>query len=351
MLLNIIVAFISLIGLLVIHELGHFILAKKFGVKVEEFGVGYPPRIIGKKIGETIYSINLIPFGAFVRMPGETERSDDPRSFSSQPVFKRILIALAGVVSFWIISTILFSIVFSMGTFVATSDEVNSEELINPKVQIVAIAKNSPAEKAGLKPGDTITKFTKVKEVQEFAEQYKGKEVFLTIERGKDIFNVNIVPRVSPPANEGSLGVALARTAFQSYPWYKAPFKGVQATFNMTGAVIGGYGDAIKNLFLRQPTGVTLTGPVGVFQLFTQASQMGVSYFLQFTGMVAIYIALFNLVPIPAVDGGKILFLVIEAIKRKPINYKIEQNITAVFFGLLILLMIFITIKDIIRIF
>ncbi|MEK9135026.1 MAG: M50 family metallopeptidase [Patescibacteria group bacterium] len=351
MFFNIIIAFISLIGLLIIHELGHFILAKKFGVKVEEFGVGYPPRLIGKKVGETIYSINLIPFGAFVRMPGETEKSDDPRSFSSQPVLKRILIALAGVISFWIISIILFSIVFSMGTFVAISDEVNSEGLINPKVQIVAIAKNSPAEKAGLKPGDIITKFTKVKEVQEFTEQYKGKEVVLAIERGKEVFDVKLTPRENPPTGEGMMGVALARTAFQSYPWYKAPFKGVQATYNTTGAVIEGYGDAIKKLFLRQPTGVTLTGPVGVFRLFTQASQMGASYFLQFTGTVAIYIALFNLVPIPAVDGGKILFLVIEAIKRKPINYKIEQNITAVFFGLLILLMVFITIKDVIRLF
>jgi len=350
MLFNIIIAFIGLIGLLVIHEFGHFVLAKKFGVKVEEFGVGYPPRLIGKKIGETIYSINLLPFGAFVRMPGETGESDDPRSFSSQPVLKRILIALGGVVSFWIVSIILFSIVFNMGTSVAISDETDSN-LVNPKVQITAIAKDSPAEKAGLKPGDTITNFTKVKDVQALAEQYKGKEVVLTIERGKGVFDVKLTPREAPPAGEGAIGVALVRTAFQSYPWYEAPWRGVQAAFNMTKAVIRGYGEAIKKMFLRQPTGVTLTGPVGVFQLFTQASQMGASYFLQFTGMVAIYIALFNLLPIPAVDGGKILFLLIEAIRRRPINFKIEQNVTSVFFGLLILLMIFITIKDVIRIF
>jgi regulator of sigma E protease len=350
MVFNIIIAFIGLIGLLVIHEFGHFILAKKFGVKVEEFGVGFPPRLIGKKIGETIYSINLLPFGAFVKMPGETEKSDDPRSFSSQPVLKRVIIALGGVVSFWFVSIILFSIVFSMGTSVAISDETDSN-LVNPKVQITAISADSPAEMAGLKPGDTITKFMKVKEVQEFTEKYKGKEIVLTIERGKEVFDVKLTPRENPPAGEGMMGVALVRTAFQSYPWYKAPLRGAQAAFNMTGAVIRGYGEAIKKMLLRQPTGVTLTGPVGVFQLFTQASQMGASYFLQFTGMVAIYIALFNLVPIPAVDGGKILFLLIEAIKRKPVNPKIEQNVTSVFFGLLILLMIFITIKDVIRIF
>jgi len=347
MVLTIIISFVALIGLLIIHEFGHFILAKKFGVKVEEFGVGYPPRLIGKKIGETIYSINLLPFGAFVRMPGETEKSEDLHSFSRQPVLNRILIALAGVVSFWIVSAVLFSIVFNMGTYVAVSD--NNSNLTNPKVQITAIAKDSPAEKAGLKPGDAILTFTKVKDVQGFAEQYKGKEVVLTIERGKEVFDVKLTPRENPPSGEGAMGVGLTRTAFQSYPWYQAPLKGIQATFSMTLAVIRGYGEAVSKLFLRQSTGVTLTGPVGVFNLFLQAGSMGASYFLQFTGMVAIYIALFNLLPIPAVDGGKIVFLLIEAVKRKRMNYKIEQNITAVFFGLLILLMVFITVKDIMR--
>ncbi|MBI2038365.1 MAG: site-2 protease family protein [Candidatus Nealsonbacteria bacterium] len=350
MILTILISFIALMGLLIIHEFGHFILAKKFGVKVEEFGVGYPPRLIGKKIGETIYSVNLLPFGAFVKMPGETEKSEDPGSFSRQPVGNRILIVLAGVISFWIVSAILFSIVFGIGTYVAISDAIDSN-LVNLRVQITAIAKDSPAEKAGLKPGDTIINFTKVKDVQEFAEQYKGKEIVLTIERGKDVFDAKLTPRENPPSGQGAMGVALARMTFQSYPWYKAPFKGIQATFNMTGAVIQGYGEAISKLFLRQPTGVTLTGPIGVFHLFAQASQMGASYFFQFTGMVAIYIALFNLLPIPAVDGGKILFLLIEAVKRKPMNYKVEQNITAVFFGLLLLLMVFITVKDVIRIF
>src|SRR3989344_4534827 len=241
MLLTIIISFIALMGLLIIHEFGHFILAKKFGVKVEEFGVGYPPRLIGKKIGETIYSINLLPFGAFVRMPGETEKSEDPGSFSRQPVLNRILIALAGVVSFWIVSAILFSIVFNIGTYVAISDDDSS--LINPKVQITAIAKDSPAEKAGLKPGDAILNFTKVKDAQGFTEQYKGKEIVLTIERGKDIFDAKLTPRVNPPSGEGAMGVALTRTALQSYPWYQAPLKGIQAAFNMTLAVMRGYGE------------------------------------------------------------------------------------------------------------
>lgn len=359
MIMTILIAFISLIGLIVLHEFGHFILAKKFGVKVEEFGIGYPPRIIGKKFGETIYSLNLLPFGAFVRFPGEIEKIDDSRSFSSQPVWKRVLIAFAGVLSFWLIAAVLFSIVFNLGTPVMIGDEEN-HNLVEPKVQIAAISPDSPAGKAGIKLGDAIIKLqvtgyklqvTKVKEVQEFTQIHKGEEVVLTIQRGKEFFDVSLVPRSSPPKGEGPMGVALVRTTIKSYPWYLAPWQGTLATGNLTLAIIQGYSQAIKNAISGLPSGVQLTGPVGVFHLFTQASQLGISYFLQFVGMVAIYIALFNVLPIPAVDGGKLLFLAIEAIRKKPVSQKAEQNITAVFFTALIGLMIWVTIKDITRLF
>ena len=361
MIFTIFIAFCSLIGLIVLHELGHFIIAKRFGVKVEEFGIGYPPRIFAKKIGETIYSLNLLPFGAFVKMPGEIEKIEDHRSFSAQPVLKRALIAFGGVLSFWIMAAILFSIVFGLGTQVAIGDEEN-HNLINPKVQIAAVATNSPAEKAGIKAGDTIAslklkikneklKINTVKEAQEFTNLHRGEEIVLTIERGKEIFETSLVPRVSPPAGEGAMGVALVRTALKSYPWHLAPFEGIKATVNLTGAIIGGYIQAITNVVKGLPSGVQLTGPVGILHLFTQASQLGINYFIQFTGLIAIYIALFNVLPIPAVDGGKLLFLAIEAVRKKPISQKTEQSVTTFFFSILILLMIWVTIKDITRIF
>ena len=346
-------------GLLILHELGHFVLAKKFGVRVDEFGIGYPPRIFGKKIGETIYSVNLLPFGAFVKLPGEIGKADDPRSFSRQSIPKRALVILGGVLSFWIMAVILFSIVFNLGAPVAIGDDVNSN-LVNPRVQIAAISADSPAKVAGLEPGDTIKKFSifnfqfsinKVKELQELTEKYKGQEIILTIQRGKEVFDVSLVPRVSPPSGEGPIGVALVRTAIKSYPWYQAPWQGIVSTVNLTGAVIQGYGEAIKNLIARKPTGVELVGPVGVFNLFTQVSQLGVSYFLQFVGMIAIYIAIFNVLPIPAVDGGKLLFLGIEAVRKKPISEKVEQNVTAVFFALLLMMMVWVTIKDVSKLF
>lgn len=359
MILTFIVTLITLVGLMVLHEFGHFILAKRFGVKVEEFGIGYPPRLFGKKIGETIYSINLLPFGAFVKMPGEIEKSEDPRSFFKQSVSKRALIAFGGVLSFWIISAIFFSVAFGLGTRVEISDE-EIYNLIDPKVQIAAVVPNSPAHKAEIKPGDAILeieisntkiKINTVKQLQEIINEHKGEEIILTIERGKKISEINLIPRESPPVEEGPIGVSLARTDLRSYPWHIAFWEGIKATLNFTIIIIQGYWQAIVKASKGLPSGVQLTGPVGIFYLFTQASELGINYYLQFIGLIAIYFAIANVFPIPVLDGGKLLFLGVEAVRKKPISQEIEQKVTNVFFGLLIILMVWVTIKDIIRIF
>jgi len=359
MTLIVIVAFLSLIALASIHEFGHFILAKKFGVKVEEFGIGYPPKIIWKKFGQTIYSINLLPFGAFVRIYGQEKRINDPQSFHGKPIWQRMLIILGGVVSFWIVAVVLLSIVMAMGSPTVIGDEA-SGQLVDPKVQIVSIAPGSPAEKAGLKIGDIIkdvradsisTKIEKVSDIQAVIEDKKGVEVFLMIQRGKKISEIQITPRISPPQNEGPLGVALVRTALKSYHWYQAPYEGVKATGVLTWTVISGWYDAILKLIQKQPTGIQIVGPVGIFGLFTQVGQMGPTYFLQFIAAIAIFMALFNILPIPALDGGWFLFLVIEKIRGRAVSEKIERGISVFFFSLLIILMVWVTIKDFQRVF
>jgi len=368
MIFTILLAFLSIIGLLVLHEFGHFIVAKKFGVKVEEFGVGYPPRLFGKKIGETIYSINLLPFGAFVRVPqvdGEETSIEESQVFEKKPMGQKVMVLLGGVVSFWIIAAILFSIVFYIGTPQSITDE-ETGNLINVKIQVLAVASDSPAETAGIRAGDVIkeikaisavgeekVEIEKIKQIQDFTEKYKGESVVLTIQRGKNIFEASMVPRVSPPQDEGSMGVALARTTDKHYSWWQSPIKGMEATVNMTYAVIAGWGSVISGLVQGQglSKGVQLMGPIGIGALVNQAAQVGLTYFLQFIAMIAVYLAVFNILPIPSLDGGKLLFLLIEKIKGSPVNPKIEQNITAAVFGVLILLMIYVTIKDIIRIF
>ncbi len=379
MIFNIFIAVISIISLLVIHELGHFLLAKRFGVKVEEFGIGYPPRLFGKKFGETLYSINLLPFGALVKIPGtdgDDSHVEESRRYTGKPAWQKALILIGGVVSFWIVAVILLSIVFGMGAPQAISDE-EAGPLINPQVQILGVAPDSPAQIAGLRAGDTIKEFSiterrseggeegiffdlnskftidKVKEVQELTAQYQGQEITLTIQRGKEVFTALLVPRVSPPEGEGAMGVALVRTALVSYPWWSAPVKGITATANLTFDVIIGLGSTLGNLIQGKglPQGAQLVGPIGLGTLITQAAQVGVNYFLQFIAIIAIYLAVFNLLPIPALDGGKLLFLAIEKIQGKAIPRKIEEGLTTAFFGLLILLMIFITFKDIARLF
>jgi len=275
-------------------------------------------------------------------------------------VWQRALIVIAGVLAFWIVSAVLFSIVISLGVPTAIPDE-DTGGVLNPRVQIAAVAKNSPAESSGIKIGDSIIEIKdsdgkfkpvdKIKETQNLIEQFRGKELTMKMERGKEIFTVALSPRKNPPSGEGPLGVALVRVGLKSYPWWQAPWQGVLTTVNLTGAVILGYGQAIANIFRGLPSGVELMGPVGIVSLFGQFGKLGINYFLQFVGMIAIYIAVFNILPIPAVDGGKLLFLTIEAVRKKPVSPKIEQSVSTVFFGLLILLMIFVTVKDVIRIF
>ncbi len=353
------IAFISLISLVTIHEMGHFLLAKKFGVKVEEFGIGYPPRIAAKKIGETTYSLNLLPFGAFVKMPGEIEKSNDPRSFYQQSLGKRFLIASGGVFSFWIIASILFSVVSAFGAPVMIEDETVSN-FSDPKVAIVDIAKDSPAASADLRIGDVIKGFTlgglnidvdTIKEVKEITDQNRGEELVLVIERGGEVFTISLVPRVLPPEGEGSMGVALVRTAIQKYPWYSAPFEGIKVTFNMTVFIIQAYTQAVRNLFLGQSPGIEMVGPIGVFQLLIQTQQLGIIYYLNFLAFITIQLALFNMLPIPAVDGGRVLFLAIEAVRKKPVSDKIQQRVIAFSFMALLALMVWVTMNDVAKLF
>ena len=349
---TIIISVFSLIVLVVIHEFGHFILAKKFGTKVEEFGIGYPPRIFGKRIGETIYSLNALPFGAFVKIHGEEGGVEDYRSFIGKPIWQRVCIVLGGVVSFWIVSALLLSLVAGVwGLPMAVEDEDNYN-LTEAKVQINSILNDSSASQADLRTGDVIIGYDKIKDFQEFIGTHKSQEVELTVKRGQDSF----VEKVVLGDSETPLGVGLVRIALKQYTWYQAPVQGVVACFNMTANIVSGWVMGFKSLLgiSELPEGVKMEmmGPLGILDLLKDYSRLGINYFLFLIALISIALALANILPIPALDGGKIVFLAIEAFRGKPINYKLEQKITATFFVLLILLMIFVTVKfDIPRIF
>jgi len=364
MLSTILLVFFSLIGLILIHELGHFLFAKKFGVKVEEFGLFLPPRIWGKKFGETIYSINWIPAGAFVKLYGEDDNSEkiDPRSFGSKPIWQRMIIIAAGVISFWMISVIILSFVYMSGAIEAVDD---SDLAANAQVQIISVSAKSPALSAGLQTGDIIetvklkdgdaspVKIDKVAQVQEFANSNGGKELAMGIKRGEQNLELILTPRQNPPAGEGAMGIGLLRTAQKSYVWWEAIGNGFEATWRMTIGVFEGWGQIIGRLANHEglPPGAQMVGPVGIMGMMATQAEMGMSYYLQFVAMISVYLAVFNALPIPALDGGRLMFLLIEAVRRKPVSEKIEQALTMFFFAALMIFAVIVTVQDVRRLF
>lgn len=367
---------------MIIHEFGHFIIAKKFGVRIDEFGIGYPPRLFGKKFGETLYSINLLPLGAFVKIYGEEGLDardsrearapvlgiDDYRSFSKLAIWKRILIVLGGVIAFWLAAIIIFSSVFMIGASVPIGDQ-DIVGVNNTTIRILEVRDGSPADIAGLMPSDEIlsiypvesaesgvvplaqqfNRVNKVSDFQRFVEDNKGKQITLDIKRNGQNMSVSLVPRLTYPEGQGPTGVVLERVAnvIEKYPWYQAPIQGTIYTGKITVDAVKGIYGFFASIFLGKgvPEGAELAGPVGITIFLSQAANLGIGFFLYFIGSLSVLLAIFNLFPIPALDGGKLLFLLIESIKKKPVSIKIEQALTVVFFILLIMMSIFITVK------
>ena len=330
-------------------------------MKVEEFGIGYPPKIYGKKFGNTLYSLNLLPFGAFVRILGDEESSDNEGSFTKKPIWQRALILLGGVVSFWAVALIIIIFVAGLaGVPTAVSDDF-SQAGKTPYVQILQVSPHSPAAQSGIKPGDIISQLQttnyklqtdKVGEVQSFIINHKGEEIIIFLQREKQNLEVSATPRVNPPQGEGAMGVALARVVKFRIAWYEAPWQGLKITWEQTKNIPIALAKAIKSkLQGNDNSGLQFVGPIGLGQIMGQSMSQGAGNFLMLIAMISIWMALFNLLPIPALDGGRLLFLGIELVRRKPANQKIEQRITAVFFFLMVALMAVVSIKDIIRLF
>jgi regulator of sigma E protease len=357
MILLAIFAFIIILGLLVfVHELGHFIMAKRAGMKVDEFGFGFPPRVFGIKRGETLYSINAIPLGGFVKIVGEDgSETSDPRSFGNKSYLQRFLALVAGVTMNVILAWVLVSIALGIGwpTLINEGDPIPKNAWVkNMSVGILEVAKDSPADQAGLKVEDYIIKVGEesvdsIQELQIFTSASVGKPTEYTIKRGNDTFEKTITPRANPPEGQGALGVALGSIGQIVYPWYLAPIKGLELTFNLVVLTITAFYQLISQAIQGANVGEALSGPVGIAVLTHDMTQMGFIYLLRFTALLSINLAILNALPFPALDGGRILFLIIEKIRGKKLPERAEQWANTSGFMLLILLMIFVTVKDI----
>ena len=342
MLIGIIFVIIFLSILILVHELGHFLIAKKFGLFVEEFGFGLPPKIWSKKIGETIYSINALPFGGFVKIFGENgneleklSENERKKNFASLKIWQRALIISAGVLFNFVLGWMVISLVFAIGTPQA--------------VVITEVRKNSPAAEINLQSGDKIIGFADTDEFIKYINENRGKEVSLNIERKEEKINFNVIPRVDPPKGEGSLGVGLVDAGLPK----KNPIASVWEGLKISIKLVENIFLTLANLAIKAVVGKAsleqVAGPIGIVKLTSQAGSLGFIYLLQLLAMISLNLAVLNIFPFPALDGGRLIFLAIEKIKGSPISPKIEKSINTIGLIFLILLMAVITIKDIIK--
>jgi regulator of sigma E protease len=366
-----IIVFVIILGLLIfVHEFGHFMSSRKLGVKVEEFGFGFPPRAFGiykskdgkwkKVIGNqeiekdqnTVYSLNWLPLGGFCKIKGEEgEKIQDKDSFAIQPAWKRTIILSAGVFMNFVLAIILLTIGFKIGLPQTIEEGDSARDL---KIQIAQVSKDSPAENSGLAIGDQIVsiegeEFVEIEDVQEKIKSESGKEINFKIRRGNEDLDIKAIPREDPPEGEGALGIALAKTGIVSYPLLQSIWMGITTTFTIVVAILLAFYDIIHNLLVQKPISAEFAGPVGIAVLTGQVTRMGFVYILQFAAVLSINLGILNILPFPALDGGRILFLLIEKIRGKKISQKIENTIHTVGFFLLILLLVVVTFKDIFK--
>lgn len=405
-----VILFLAVLSLLVFfHELGHFVTAKKLGMKVDEFGFGFPPRAFGlvrvrgeektlvsetedltvavsdtsetvtdvirdtvevrstkkwkfiwggndQHKEETIYSINWIPLGGFVKIHGESgDLKDDPRSFSNRPAWQRFIVLISGVTMNFIFAAILLSIGFGIGLpSIVDETTPTSVKLVNEKIQIMSVVEGSPADQVEMEIGDEVLSiddkiFTSAEAARAYIKTREGESVKFLLERDGHALTVSATAADLPTYGEKGIGVGLIKTAMVSYPWYLAGVKGVEATFVFTWEVLKAFGNLLWNLVVHQSVSVDLAGPVGIAVMTGQAAAMGILYLLQFAAILSVNLAVVNVLPFPALDGGRILFLIVEKIRGRAVNEKVEAVVHNLGFALLLLLVAFITFRDIFK--
>ena len=363
-----IVLFLVVLAVLIfVHELGHFLIAKKSGIRVDEFAIGFPPKIYGWQKGETKYVINLIPFGGYVKIFGENpdEESisgpDCQRSFINVSKWKQVAVLIAGVAFNIIFAWLLISASFMMGSLVPVgegTDNSYAQYIKETNVVITSVAKSSPAELAGLKTGDKLLSVEgvvapdlTVTKVRELIEKSPDHKIDLKIKRGSESKDLVIETKLNEKENRQIIGIFMENVGVARFGFFSGLWEGAKQTVQTLKAVAVGLGTFIGQAFQGKGDFSQVSGPVGIVGMVGNAADFGSAYLLGFVAFISLNLAVINLVPFPALDGGRVLFVLIEAITRRQIKPRIANIINTVGFAILIILMLVITYRDIAKLF
>ncbi|MEI6480026.1 MAG: RIP metalloprotease RseP [bacterium] len=360
--MSIIIFIIILAVLVFVHELGHFLLAKRSGVRVDEFSVGFPPRLFSWKRGETLYSLNLIPFGGYVKIFGENpdEESmtgaDSSRGLVNKPRYIQALVLVGGIAFNILFAWLLISISLTSGYKMPV--EASGYNVENAKITVLSVVDNSPAAKAGIKTGDEILSLNEgskkvvpqnVEDVQNFIVASKDVIQIEYDHKGKvSITTVTPALGVIGSSNK-AIGIQMSKVGEVRLPFYKAIWEGGKITATTTWQTLVQLLSFFGQAFRGKADISQVSGPVGIAGLVGDASQFGFIYLLGFTAFISINLAVINLLPFPALDGGRLFFLAIEAIIRRPISPKFLNAVNAIGFILLMSLMLIVTYHDIVK--
>ncbi len=363
-----IIIFILILSILVlIHEFGHFFMAKRNGIGVEEFGFGLPPRLWGKKIGETIYSVNWLPFGGFVRLVGEDptdKKKHEKNSFYVKSVWQRTQVVVAGVVMNLLLAVVIFYIILAaLGFKVSLPLLIDHDfKFVNQSRQVLVadVGKNTPASNAGIKSGESIIEVDgeeigSVDRLQSVIRESEGRKLTLLLENpvNNQTREVLATPIFSEELQAPALGVTLGELAALKYETFpQRLFSGFAHSYNTveySGKVLAriiGFSIAERDI---TPVSEGVAGPVGIASLTSQAVALGPVTVLQLAGILSLNLAILNILPIPALDGGRFAFIIFEAVTRKKPHATFEKWVHTVGFALLIGLVLLITYNDVLK--
>lgn len=348
----ILVFIIILAVLILVHEFGHFIAAKKNGVLIEEFGIGFPPRLFAVKKGETLYSLNLIPFGGFVKVYGEEYHENNKatpklkqRGFVYKKPWQKSLIIVAGILGNFILSWILISYLTTQGI----PRETN-------KVKVQTIQKNSPAQKSGLFENDVIEKIlvdNKYYDIDsstkliDLSKKFSGRSITLVVLRGDKKNQIEVLARKNPPVGQGPLGIIITSVEIKKYSWYEAPIFGFSQTVKITQNIVAEF---IKIITFQKPK-VDVAGPIGIAKFTGQALKFGANAVVELTALLSLNLAVINIFPFPALDGGRLVFVLYEWISRRKVNKSVEKYANLIGLAILLSLALVISVNDIIKLY